>query len=102
MGHIFKMIQLIEHLATFNAAAALNSQSEQNAQSDPLSLGDNQSDQKRRNKYIEIRAKIINAKLESMNEEKAQKWAEMRAEIQHVNEIQSRSLGKKKLNNCKN
>ena len=66
---------------------------------DPLSLGDSQND--RRSKFIEIRSKIINEKLEKMSETEQTKWSSMKQEIRQVNEIQSRSLGKKKLNNCK-
>jgi len=90
MGHIFKMIQLIEQLAIFQPKSESDS-------ADPLSLGDSQND--RRTKFIEIRSKIINEKLEKMSETEETKWSSMKQEIRQVNEIQSRSLGKKKLNN---
>merc|ERR1711892_826191 len=92
------MIQLIEHLAAFTPNNESISQQQQQQQHDPLSLGDT-SQCDRKHKYLEIRASIINAKLESMDSVAAGEWRDMREEIKKVNEIQSRSLGKKKLNN---
>ena len=89
MGHIHKMLQLIENLA--------NSQSKE-VGADPLSI-DSLNDRKA--KFMEVRSKIINEKIEKMTEGSKLSWENMKNELKSVNEVQSRSLGKKKLNNCK-
>lgn len=88
MGHIHKMLQLIENLA--------NSQSKE-VGADPLSI-DSLNDRKA--KFMEVRSKIINEKIEKMTEGSKLSWESMKNELKSVNEVQSRSLGKKKLNNC--
>ena len=82
------MLQLIENLA--------NSQSKE-VGADPLSI-DSLNDRKA--KFMEVRSKIINEKIEKMTEGSKLSWENMKNELKNVNEVQSRSLGKKKLNNC--
>ena len=87
MGHVHKMLQLVESLADYEE----NKVDEVNIMGDVVD---------RRSKHMLIRANLIKEHISAMGEADKNQWSSMKEELLKVNEVQSRSLGKRKLN-CK-